>query len=98
MKLTSVQVQRTLSQFDARAIPDNHPVISQLSELFGDHTFFLDETGLSIVEPAAEETSQATPQLVRVVKLANWSDEGLTSLSPHEPEPTDDTIELGSRH
>ena len=27
MKLTSAQVERTLSQFEGQAIPDNHPVI-----------------------------------------------------------------------
>ena len=42
MRLTSALVERTLSQFEAEAIPDNHPVIPQLRGLFGDHTFFLD--------------------------------------------------------
>ena len=54
MKLTSAQVERTLSQFEGQAIPDNHPVIPQLSNLFGDHTFFLNNDGLNIVEPAPE--------------------------------------------
>ena len=51
MKLTSAQVERTLSQFRAEAIPDNHPVVPQLNNLFGEHTFFLDSKGLNIVEP-----------------------------------------------
>jgi len=91
MKLTSAQVERTLRQFEAQAIPDNHPVIPQLSNLFGDHTFFLNDNGLSIIEPAPE-----VPQAARVVNLANWSDENL--LAPHEPEPTDAIIELESKH
>jgi hypothetical protein len=45
MRLTSALVERTLSQFEAEAIPDNHPVIPQLRGLFGDHTFFLDGNG-----------------------------------------------------
>ena len=97
MKLNSMQVERTLRQFEARAIPDNHPAVSQLNELFGDHTFFLDSNGLNIVEPATEAPRLAT-DVVRVVKLANWSDAELTSLSPHDPEPTDAVIELGSKH
>jgi hypothetical protein len=54
MKLTSAQVWRTLSQFEAQALPDSHPMVPQLNELFGDHTFFLDSNGLNIVEPAGE--------------------------------------------
>jgi hypothetical protein len=100
MKLTSAQVERTLSQFEAQALPDSHPVVRQLNELFGDHTFFLDSNGLSIVEPAAGtagERALAGAQPARVVNLANWSDEGLTKLRPHEPEPTDAIVELGSK-
>ena len=52
MKLNSAQLERTLGQFEARAIPDDHPLIPQLNDLFGEHTFFLDSHGLNIVEPA----------------------------------------------
>jgi hypothetical protein len=34
MKLTSAQVKKTLSQFDAQALPDNHPAVPQLTNLF----------------------------------------------------------------
>jgi hypothetical protein len=95
MKLTSAQVETTLSQFEAQAIPDSHPVVPQLNELFGDHTFFLDGNGLNVVEPIAEAPEA---QAARVVNLANWSDANLTSLAPHEPEPTGAIIELGSKH
>ena len=97
MKLTSAQVERTLSQLEAQAIPDSHPVVPQLNELFGDHTFFLDSNGLSVVEPTAEALPAET-QAARVVNLANWSDANHTSLAPHEPEPTGAIIELGSKH
>jgi hypothetical protein len=96
MKLTPTQVERTLSQFEAQAIPEDHPAVSQLNELFGDHTFFLDSNGLNIVEPT--EPAEAGVQAGRVVNLANWSDEKLTKLAPHEPEPTDAIVELGSKH
>jgi len=52
MKFNSAQLERTLGQFEARAIPDDHPLIPQLNDLFGEHTFFLDSHGLNIVEPA----------------------------------------------
>jgi hypothetical protein len=92
MKLTSSQVERTLTQFEASAVPDNHPIVPQLSDLFGDHTFFLDDSGLSIVEPTSELPGVAA---AKVVSLANWSDANRNRLTPHEPEPTDAVIELG---
>jgi hypothetical protein len=97
MKLTSAQVERTLSQFEAQALPDSHPMVPRLNELFGDHTFFLDSNGLNIVEPAGEDPRVGV-QAARVVNLANWSDANLTKLAPHEPEPTDAIVELGSKH
>jgi hypothetical protein len=86
-----------LTQFEAQPVPSNHPSISQLSELFGDHTFFLDSNGLNIVEPIDSASDGATQQ-GQVVNLANWSDATLTRLAPHEPEPTDAVVDLGSRH
>ena len=98
MKLTSAQVERTITQFEAQALPDNHPAVPELNQLFGDHTFLLDSNGLNILEPA-EETPQRGVQAARVINLANWSDENLNKLSPHEPEPTGAIVELPvSRH
>jgi hypothetical protein len=90
MKLTSALVQRMEDQFEAQAIPENHPAVPQLSKLFGDHTFFIDGEGLSIVEAA--EPTDGGAQAGKVVKLANWNDQTRTSLTPHEPEPTDIVI------
>ena len=94
MRLTSTEVERTLSQFEAEAIPENHPVVPQLYELFGDHTFFLDSNGLNIVEPV--EPAQSGTQSGKVVNLADWSD--ANGLVPHEPELTDVVVVLGSKH
>ena len=96
MKLNSTQVQKTLSQFEAEVLPDNHPAVPQLHGLFGDHTFFLDGSGLSVLEPA--ETPDVEVQTGEVVSVASWSDATLTSLRPHEPEPTGLVIVLEARH
>jgi hypothetical protein len=96
MKLDPAQVERTLGQFDARAIPDDHPVIPQLNDLFGEHTFFLDQHGLNIVEPV--EAAGAGAQSAKVVNLANWSDDERSGLEVHEPEATDVVVTLGFRH
>ena len=70
MKMSSQMVERTLSQFEAQPVPDDHPAVTQLNRLFGDHTFFLDRSGLVIVEPA--EPSEGRAQSGVVVKLASW--------------------------
>jgi hypothetical protein len=96
MKLNSAQVERALTQYAAQALPDNHPVVPQLNSLFGDHTFFLDDSGLNVLEPA--ETSEAETQTGRIVNLAYWSDADPTKLAPHEPEPTGVVVVLDSTH
>jgi hypothetical protein len=83
MKLASTLVEKTASQLDAQAVPENHPAMPELSKRFGEHTFFLDGNGLNIVEPA-----EADEAVWKVVKIASWSNEERTSLMPHSPEPT----------
>ena len=92
MRLTSAQIERTLHQLDAEAIPAEHPLVSQLQQLFGDHTYFLDETGLNIVEPV--EAYDGDGLLGVVVNLAEWTDASRAGLRPHEPEATDLMIDL----
>jgi hypothetical protein len=94
MRLNPTLVEKTLNQFEAQAIPENHPAIPELNRLFGDHTFFLDNNGLHIVEPAAND--ERGIQSGNVVKLASWNDAERTSLAAHEPQPTNVTIEFGS--
>jgi hypothetical protein len=99
MKLSAERVDRTLSQFEAMPLPEDHPAIAQLSQLFGEHTFFLTVSGLHVVEPteapaAGESTGQESTG--QVVKLASWSDPNRTSLVPHEPEPTEVVVDLGA--
>jgi hypothetical protein len=84
-----------LGQFDAQAIPDDHPVTAQLSDLFGDHTFFLDTTGLNVVEPVDPDADDET---AKVVNLADWTDDSLTRLAPHPPQVTEIVIALGPTH
>jgi hypothetical protein len=86
MKLDSAQVNQTLSQIHAEVLPEDHPLVTRLANVFGDHTFFLDENGLKVLEPADEQETQM--QSGEVVSLADWSDATLTSLRTHAPEPT----------
>jgi hypothetical protein len=96
MKLTSTQVERTLNQLEAEAIPDGHPVIPQLQRVFGDHTYFIDDSGLNIVEPT--DSNQKGAELGLVVNLGRWNDSSPRNLELHEPEPTDVVVTLGTGH
>lgn len=86
MKLNSAQVKQTMTQMNAQVLPEDHPAVPQLNSVFGEHTFFVDTAGLKVLEPA--ETADKQGQAGEVVSLADWSDPELTSLRPHEPEPT----------
>ncbi|WP_158816663.1 hypothetical protein [Methylocapsa sp. S129] len=92
MKLSSGSIDRTLIQFTAEAVPNEHPVAKQLRSNFGDHTFFLDGNGLNIVEPGEPYPNGAPTG--RVVKLATWTDASKTSLAPHERVYTDIIVAL----
>jgi hypothetical protein len=83
MKLSPSQIQQALTQFEAQVIPEDHPQVMELKELFGDHTFFLASNGSNVVE--LSENIQAGAPTGMVVNLANWSDAGLTSLRPTSP-------------
>ena len=92
MKLTSNQVAQALMQIEASVVPDDHPMVPRLNGLFGEHTYFLDAEGLTIIEPPMRDGSGRTE--CQVVSLANWTDEELTSLAPHEPLATGEMIAL----
>lgn len=93
MKLTSVRIERALTQMDGRVIPESNPIVQELTSIFGDHTFFISHAGLSTVEPV--ETSDADLDKARIVRLARWADESRASLVPHPPINTETTVTLG---
>jgi hypothetical protein len=94
MRLNAARVEQTLSQFESQVIPDSHPAIGQLKNLFGDHTFFLAANGLNILEPL--KGIDSGKEAAKVVNLADWTDESGTSLAPHEPEATEVIVEFVS--
>jgi hypothetical protein len=96
MRLNSALVERTLNQFEAQVIPDSHPVIPQLKGVFGDHTFFLNRSGLNIVEPT--EAPEAGIQAGNVVELASWTSTDPPKLAPHEPISIDVVVVLETEH
>jgi hypothetical protein len=95
MKLSTSQIAAARHQIGALPVPDNHPIMAQLTELYGSHTFFLDRDGLEIIESVEKmEPSNLRPRAATVVKLARWADDQHTALAPHQPIPTDVVVEL----
>jgi hypothetical protein len=92
MKLSPEAVKETLNRFESQALPDDHPAVPQLRRAFGEHTFFIADTGLHVVEPIRSEDSSKRQGVV--TKVASWADSSRTSLAPQEPEPTDVTVAL----
>ena len=96
MRLTTKQIEHTLDQIPAQAIPDDNPVIAQLNHTYGDHTFFLDQDGLHIVEGVVNDDGLDTAtETANVVRLASWTDAGCTTLAAHQPQVTETTVEIG---
>lgn len=92
MRLSPERVEQTLNQFEAHVIPDNHPSMPKIKDLWGDHTYFLAVNGLNIVEPLDPNHSGAAA--AKVVNLADWTDESATTLAPHQPEATEIVVEF----
>ena len=97
MQLTPAQVRRTLAQFEAQEIPSDHSAMPQLTRLFGEHTFFLDRNGLSIVEPLDSDQASGA-NMCKVVCVADWNDADPPSLEPHEPVSTEIVVQLEPQH
>ena len=92
MRLSPARVEQTLNQFEARVLPESHPSMPKIKELWGDHTYFLAVNGLNIVEPLDRRDTDV--EAGTVVNLANWSDPNATTLAPHEPEATEVVVEF----
>ena len=70
MKLTSTQIEQTLGQFEAKPIPEDHPMVPQLNEVFGEHTYFVNSDGLIILEPAGSGlTGVVSAKVVNLEKI-----------------------------
>jgi hypothetical protein len=96
MKLNEAEISRTLAQFRAQVLAEDHPAAVQFCELFGQHTFFLDARGLNVLELL--EFPGRESQEGEIVSIADWSDSDLTRLTTHQPEPTGVIIRLKEIH
>jgi hypothetical protein len=92
MRLSQSRVEQTLSQFEAQVLPDSHPSMPKIKEVWGDHTYFLAGNGLNIVEPLDRRDSAV--EVGTVINIASWTDSKATSLAPHAPEATEVVVEF----
>src|SRR5258708_4215643 len=44
MKLNATQLKQTLNHYDPQCLPNAHPPVTKLNNLFGNNTFFFDAT------------------------------------------------------
>ena len=97
MRLSAAQVAKAETQLHAEALPETHPLVPKLNQLFGEHTFFLSDQGLSVVEqPGQESSTPSADGKAVVVNLANWTDSDPPKLEAHEPELTDSVVTLAT--
>ncbi len=90
MKLTDAQAELIKSKFGAEPLPSDEPAVGQLTEAFGDHTFYLDANGLVVFEPVEDPDADAA----RAVVVAVWADEKREQLAGVQPQATDTVVEF----
>jgi hypothetical protein len=84
MRLSNAQVRDVLRQMNAQLVPADHPIVPQLEQVFGLHTFFLKPEGLHVVERGETPAPDSDPAFV--VKIADWTDETHKVLAPQRYE------------
>ena len=89
MKLNARQATAIEDRFGVEAVEEDDPAIDRLVDTFGDHTFFLDTDGVSVIEPHPEGDGATGV----VVKLASWT-EDRNGLKVQKPEVLPVTVHL----
>jgi len=92
MRLDQEQVNEIERQTGAQPIADENPAMDALKENFGDHSFYVSETGLIVWEWA--DSPETPSQPVVGVQIAAWADESKSRIVPHEPKATNLVLPL----
>jgi len=83
MKLTDSEIRKVKARLGADPIPDDHPAMAQLTENYGEHTFYADKAGLGVFLLRARE--DVPPDWATFVIIAEWDDESRSSLTGIDP-------------
>lgn len=84
MKLTDQQISQIKEQIGAEPVPAQSPATETLAQHFGEHTFYVDESGLHFFE-TVEAQPESGPCQVQPVRVATWTNEKRDALAPHDP-------------
>jgi hypothetical protein len=91
MILNPTQAVMVEHQLGAMVLADDHPLTHRFTELYGEHTFLLDDNGLNILEPN-DAPLQST---ARVINLGSWTNDEHKELRIHKPLALAVEVELG---
>ena len=86
MKLNAQQVDAIERQTGASPIPEDNPANETLLNAFGEHTFYVDQSGLHVLETV--ELDDADGDHAAVIQVAQWANEEKNELQPIEPRQT----------
>jgi len=86
MKLKDFQVDAVQSQMNVAAVPEDDGAVVKLTELFGEHTFLVNEEGVFIFEQKGPKNGHELPALMFAVALKSddESDEFIVQSPPVE--------------
>ena len=94
MKLSSAQIAAVEKATGANPLPGEDPATAKLSEALGEHTFYVDQQGLVILEsPEAAATPDDTLEIVRV---GRWVEGEQQQLALTPAERTGQVLELSA--
>ena len=94
MKLNTQQVSAIKEQIGAEPVDQTSDAETQLREVFGEHTFYADATGLFVLEPATPETAPEAAESAQVIQIATWSNEEKDTLKSIEPKSSGVVVSL----
>jgi hypothetical protein len=91
MKLSDTQIAAISATTGAQPIPDDDPAMGQLKEAIGDHTFYVDQHGLLVLEDTETAAKESELEIVRV---GQWADETRSTMGVVPPQPTGQVVDL----
>ncbi len=94
MKLSPAQIEQVEDQSGAKPIDDDNAGLPALNQAFGEHTFFVDTVGLHVFEWDQQQAGDDGASTVKLVQLAEWTDDNRTHLKRVEPSEAPSGIRL----